>query len=221
MKFLAKHKKGAEVVCGWRKERKDRSRMVFISKIFNYLILKLFGLHLHDIDCGFKLFTAEAAKSLHIYGGLYRFIPLLLYQNGYSVDEVVVDHDKRRFGKSKYGFSKSWKSLPDLFTMIFLIKYGKRPLHFFGTIGGLLIALGGIILVSLFIYQLQGHAIGRRPALIFGMLLVISGLQTFFTGFLADLMINVSHPLATKENGSPQFPLKYESGINVSTKGRV
>ncbi|MGH7203165.1 MAG: glycosyltransferase family 2 protein [Candidatus Levyibacteriota bacterium] len=211
-KFIAKHKEGADVVCGWRKHRKDKSRMVVISKFFNYLIGVLFGLHLHDIDCGFKLFTTEAAKSLHIYGGLYRFIPVLLYENGYVVDEVVVEHDVRHFGHSKYGFSKVWKNLPDLFTMIFLVKYSKRPLHFFGILGGLLILIGVVILLSLWIYQLQGHAIGRRPALIFGMLLVISGLQTFFTGFLADLMINISHTTGSAKNEEAHFPLKYASG---------
>lgn len=215
-KFLAKYEEGADVVIGWRKHRKDKQNMVVISKLFNWLIWKLFGLHLHDIDCGFKLFTTEAAKSLHIYGGLYRFIPLLLYENGYVVDEVVVEHDVRHFGRSKYGFSKVWKNLPDLFTMIFLVKYSKRPLHFFGIIGGLLVLIGTIILLSLWIYQLEGHSIGRRPALIFGMLLVISGLQTFFTGFLADLMINISHTTGSAKNEEAHFPLKYASEkVNV------
>lgn len=130
-KFLQKHEEGADVVCGWRRDRKDKQKMVFISKMFNSLIGYLFGLHLHDIDCGFKLFTKDAVKNLNIYGGLYRFIPLILHQEGYIVDEVVVEHEPRHFGKSKYGFSKVWKSLPDLFTMIFLVKYSEKPLHFF------------------------------------------------------------------------------------------
>ena len=89
-KLLAKHKEGADVVVGWRKERKDKSKMVVISKFFNYLNRVLFGLKLHDIDCGYKLFTREAAQSLHIYGGLYRFIPLLLHQQGYIDRKSVV-----------------------------------------------------------------------------------------------------------------------------------
>lgn len=210
-KFIAKHKAGSDVVCGWRKHRKDKSKMVIISKFFNWLNGKLFGLHLHDIDCGFKLFTTEAAKSLHIYGGLYRFIPLMLHEKGFVVDEVVVEHEVRKYGHSKYGFSKVFKSLPDLFTMIFLIKYSKRPLHFFGVVGGLLVLIGAILLFSLWIYQLQGHSIGQRPALIFGMLLVISGLQTFFTGFLADLIINLSHATGSSKNEEARFPLKYAS----------
>lgn len=209
--LLDKHKKGADVVCGWRKYRKDKQKMVIISRFFNYLIGILFGLKLHDIDCGFKLFTRESIKNLNIYGGLYRFIPLLLYQEGYIVDEVVVEHAARHFGKSKYGFSKVWKNLPDLFTMIFLVKYSNRPLHFFGNLGGFIFLLGGLILLGLFIYQLMGHSIGRRPLLIFGMLLVISGLQIFFTGFLADLMINISYASPGEANNPHKFPLKYTS----------
>jgi len=210
-KFLDKHKQGADVVCGWRKDRKDKQKMVVISRFFNYLIEVLFSLKLHDIDCGFKLFTKEAIQSINIYGGLYRFIPLLLYQEGYVVDEVVVEHDVRNFGESKYGFSKVWKSLPDLFTMIFLVKYSNRPLHFFGNLGGLLALIGGIILLGLFVYQLMGHSIGRRPLLIFGMLLVIGGLQTFFTGFLADLMINLSYSSSGESNNPRNFPLRFSS----------
>jgi len=213
-KFVDKQKEGADVVCGWRKDRKDKQKMVVISKLFNSLIGVLFGLRLHDIDCGFKLFTKDSIRSLNIYGGLYRFIPLLIYQEGYIVDEVVVEHETRNFGKSKYGFSKVWKNLPDLFTMIFLVKYSNRPLHFFGNLGGSLVSLGTLILLGLFIYQLMGHSIGRRPLLIFGMLLVISGLQTFFTGFLADLMINISYSSPGETNSPRHFPLKFSSDKN-------
>ncbi len=211
-KFLKKQKEGAEVVIGWRKERKDKSRMVVISRFFNYLIGVLFGLHLHDIDCGFKLFTKEAIKSLHIYGGLYRFIPLLLHQQGYNVDEVIVEHDTRKFGKSKYGFSKVWKNLPDLFTVIFLIKFGKRPLHFFGTIGIAFLLVGiGILSYLTFIHYVFGERVGTRPILSLGVLLIISGFQTFFTGFLADLMLNLSHTSRPQDDGVSRFPLKYTS----------
>ena len=216
-KFLAKYKEGADVVCGWRKDRKDKQKMVFISKFFNYLIGKLFGLKLHDIDCGFKLFRKEAVENLNIYGGLYRFIPLLLYQEGYNVDEVVVDHEARLFGESKYGFSKVWKNLPDLFTMFFLTKYRTRPLHFFGVIGGLFLLVGFIILLYLtYIHTFLGQPIYRRPILFGGVLLVISGFQVFFTGFLADLMINLSYSSPGEANSPRNFPLKYTSDSQKS-----
>jgi glycosyltransferase involved in cell wall biosynthesis len=211
-KFIDKHKEGADVVCGWRKDRKDKQKMVVISKFFNYVIGVLFGLKVHDIDCGFKLFSKEAVENLYIYGGLYRFIPLLVYQEGYVVDEVIVEHDTRNFGKSKYGFSKLWKNLPDLFTMFFLVKYRNRPLHFFGVIGGLFLLVGLIILLYLtYIHTFLHQAIYRRPILFGGVLLVISGFQVFFTGFLADLMINLSYSTPGEANTPLNFPLKYTS----------
>lgn len=209
-KFIKKHKEGADVVVGWRRVRKDKSKMIIISKFFNFLNRILFGLKIHDIDCGFKLFSKEAINSLSIYGGLYRFIPVMLHQQGFIVDEVVVEHDARKFGKSKYGFSKVWKNLPDLFTVIFLIKFSKRPLHFFGFIGGGSAVVGFFILSYLSFLWFMGEKIGNRPLLLLGILLFISGLQIFFTGFLADLMLNVFQTPKSNDTNS-NFPLKYSS----------
>ena len=157
------------------------------------------GLRLHDYNCGLKYYSIDAAKSLNIYGGLHRFIPLLVYQEGFSVTEVPIIHEKRRFGKSKYGLSKVFTELPDLFTMLFLSRYSKRPLHFFGVFGGILLILGFIILVYLSYLRFQGERIGNRPLLLFGILLVLTGLQIFFTGFIADLIIHISQK-NNKEN---------------------
>jgi glycosyltransferase involved in cell wall biosynthesis len=221
-KFIDKYKEGSDVVCGWRKERKDKQKMVVISKMFNHLIGVLFGLKLHDIDCGFKLFSKEAVDKLYIYGGLYRFIPVLLYQEGYIVDEVEVEHDTRNYGKSKYGFSKVWKNLPDLFTMFFLAKYRNRPLHFFGVIGALFLIVGFIILSYLtYIHTFEHQPIYRRPILFGGILLVISGFQVFFTGFLADLMINLSFSSPGEANSPTNFPLKFSSDKNIEARHRV
>ncbi len=211
-KLLEKHKKGAEVVCGWRKNQKRKSSMIFISWIFNNIVGWLFDLRLHDYNCGLKLYTNEAAKSLRLYGGLHRFIPLLAYEQGFSVDEVEVEHAARKYGKSKYGFSKLWKDLPDMFTMLFLVKYGKRPLHFFGLMGGICLIIGLIMLLYLsFIHEFYHVTIGRRPLLLFGALFVLAGFQIFFTGFLADLMINIAHTPRLLDEEKAHFPLKYSS----------
>ena len=202
---------GIEVVSGWRKSRRDKSKMKIISKLFNFLVGSVFDLHLHDYNCGLKLYTKDAAKSLRLYGGLHRFIPLLAYDQGFSVDEVAVEHAPRKFGKSKYGFSKLWKDLPDMFTMLFLIKYSKKPLHFFGVVGGLLGFIGLLILSYLTILRFMGETIGTRPLLFFGMLLVLAGFQLFFTGFLADLMINISHSSRRLDEANLHFPLRYRS----------
>jgi len=205
-KLLEEMKKGKwDLVCGWRKKRKDSMGKVFSSKLFNSIVSIFWGLKLHDYNCGLKAYSKDAAKSLNLYGGMHRFIPLLAYDQGFSVTEVAVEHDKRKYGKSKYGFSKIWKDLPDMFTMLFLSKYGKRPLHFFGIVGGIFFFFGILILIYLSIIHFQGHAIGRRPLLFLGMLLIIAGLQVWFTGFLADLIINISH----KKN--KEFFLKYST----------
>jgi glycosyltransferase involved in cell wall biosynthesis len=194
LKLLKKAKtENLDVVCGWRRNRKDSAMKVLSSRLFNFLVSIFWGLKLHDYNCGLKLYTKEAAKSLNLYGGMHRFIPLLAYENGFSVSEAVVEHDKRKYGKSKYGFSKILKDLPDMFTMLFLNKYSKRPLHFFGAVGGLFLFFGTAISVYLTVLHFQGYAISKRPLLFLGMLFIISGFQVLFTGFLADLIINLSH----------------------------
>ena len=205
-KLLGEAKKGKwDVICGWRKERKDSISKILSSKVFNGLVWAFWGFKLHDYNCGLKLYSKDAAKSLRLYGGMHRFVPLLAHEQGFRVTEVAVEHDKRRYGKSKYGFSKVWKDLPDIFTMLFLSKYSKRPFHFFGVVGALLILIGFAILGYLTTLRILGETIGQRPLLFFGMLLVISGFQLFFTGFLADLIINIY----SKER--KDFTLKYSS----------
>lgn len=210
-KLLTRYKEGFEVVSGWRKDRQDKKKMVVISRLFNGILQKLFDLDLHDYNCGLKLYTRDAARSLRLYGGLHRFIPILAYQQGFTVAEVPVVHETRKYGKSKYGFSKLWRDLPDMFTIIFLAKYSKQPLHFFGIIGGLFTLIGSLILSYLTVEHFLGFAINRRPILFFGILLVIAGLQLFFTGFLADLMIHISHTPQSFDEKNLHFPVKYAS----------
>ena len=205
-KLIKKSKEGWDLVSGWRKNRKDSFAKNISSKIFNFVSSFFWGLKVNDLNCGLKLYKAEAAKSLNLYGGTHRFIPLILFQEGFSVTEVPVVHDKRKLGKSKYGFSKVFTEIPDMFTMLFLSRYSKRPLHFFAPIGGILFTIGTIILAYLTLLRLEGYSIGRRPLLFLGMLLVISGLQIFFTGFLADLIL---HKSSKDEDDS--FLLKYSS----------
>ena len=209
-KLLKKIKEGWDVVCGWRKDRKDPLSKIISSKLFNFLTSVIWGFYLHDYNCGLKAFKKDAAKSLSLYGGMHRFIPLLLHQQGFTVTEISVIHEKRKFGRSKYGFSKIWKDLPDIFTMLFLTKYARRPLHFFGTAGGFISLVGAIILFYLAIIHAQGQPIATRPLFFLGMILVLSGIQVFFTGFLADLIINASQrPQAIDRE---KAVLKYKSG---------
>lgn len=185
---------GYDLVSGWRQDRKDNFQHVLFSRIFNSVASWLWGLRLHDYNCGLKIYTAECAKSLRLYGGLHRFIPLLAYQQGFRVTEIPVFHQKRQYGKSKYGFSKVWKDLPDIFTMYFLNKYGKRPMHFFGIIGAFFSLIGLLILIYLYFFiHSQGESITSRPLFFFGIISLLGGFQVLFTGFLADLIINKSY----------------------------
>ncbi|OGK31095.1 glycosyl transferase [Candidatus Roizmanbacteria bacterium RIFCSPHIGHO2_12_FULL_33_9] len=191
-KLIEKSKEGWDLISGWRKNRKDSFFKKISSKVFNLISSIFWGLKVNDLNSGLKLYTKDAAKSLNLYGGMHRFIPLLLFQEGFSVTEVPVIHDKRRLGKSKYNISKVFTEMPDLFTMLFLMKYAKRPLHFFGVFGGILFILGFIILAYLSYLRFLGERIGDRPLLLFGVLLVLTGLQVFFIGFIADLILHLS-----------------------------
>ena len=197
---------GFDLVSGWRKNRRDASNHIVFSRIFNFLARTLWGVKLHDYNCGLKIYKAECAKSLRLYGGLHRFIPLLAHEQGFKVAEVSVAHQKRQFGESKYGISKIWKDLPDMFTMFFLNKYGKRPMHFFGVIGFLLsfVGLASLLYLYLFIHS-QGISITERPLFFFGIISILGGFQILFTGFLADLIINKSY-----EQNSPALKFSTE-----------
>jgi glycosyltransferase involved in cell wall biosynthesis len=196
----------ADIVSGWRRERRDNAFKIVFSRIFNRLMIRLlFGSSFNDMNSGLKLYKAEAARELHLYGGMHRFIPLIATQMGYRVAECPVRHNERKYGASKYSPLKFLTEMPDLLTVFFLIKYTTRPLHFFARIGSALIAVGLLCLVYLTILWTQSIPIGTRPLLTFGVLLVVIGGQTVFTGLLADLIVNVS------QNKRQEFPLKYAS----------
>ncbi|EKD86687.1 MAG: hypothetical protein ACD_37C00189G0002 [uncultured bacterium] len=204
--LIKKQKEGFDLVSGWRKNRKDSFAKIIFSKVFNFMASSFWGVRLHDYNCGLKLYTSDAAKSLNLYGGMHRFIPLLVAEAGFRVTEVPVVHDVRKYGKSKYSAMKVLTQMPDMMTMLFLSKYGKRPLHFFGFIGAILFGLGILISLYLSILHFQGESIGRRPLLTLGMLLIISGLQVGLTGLIADLVLNVSN-----KNQESNIALKYSS----------
>jgi len=208
-KLLEKAKEGFDLVSGWRKDRKDALKTKLSSKLFNFLMSAFWGVHLHDYNCGLKLYTKEAAKSVSLYGGMHRFIPLLISEKGFNVTEVAVVHERRKFGKSKYGFSKIFRDIPDMFTILFLTKYAKRPLHFFAIVGGIIFIIGLFILSYLSVLHFMGQTIGNRPLLIFGMLLILAGFQVIFTGFLADLILHISEK--NNDKSQPEEGIRYKT----------
>lgn len=195
----------ADIVNGWRRDRQDNWWKKLTSRLFNALILLLFGSSFKDMNSGLKLYRVEAARALRLYGGMHRFIPLMASEMGYRVTECPVTHGHRKYGGSKYSPAKVITEMPDLLTVFFLIKYTTRPLHFFVRVGSVLIALGSACLLYLTLQWVRSIPIGTRPLLNLGVLLVVIGGQTVFTGLLADLIVNLH------QDRREQFPLKYAS----------
>jgi glycosyltransferase involved in cell wall biosynthesis len=195
-----------DIVSGWRKNRRDSALKILSSKIFNVIVVRmLFGASFKDMNSGLKLYKADVARELRLYGGMHRFIPLIASEMGFRVAEVPVNHHQRKYGSSKYRSTKILTELPDLLTLFFLVKYNRRPLHFFGKIGSALFALGFVLLVYLTFLWTRGIPIGTRPLLSFGVLLILVGGQIVFTGLLADLIVNFN------QDRRQRFPLKYAS----------
>lgn len=189
-KLLAKLNQGYDLVSGWKRKRSDPWLNVSFSRLFNSILRLLTKVNLHDVNCGFKAYRKEVIDHLDLYGNLYRFIPILAAKKGFRVTETEITHNPRRFGKSKYKFTKFFFGFFDLLTVLFLLNYKNRPFTFFGTIGSLALGLGTFICSYLTLLWLQGQSIGRRPLLILGILLIIVGIQLFTFGFLAELIIS-------------------------------
>lgn len=181
-----------DLVIGWKKNRLDPLEKRIASKIFNFFIRVFSGLKIKDSNTGIKIFKREVAESLNLYGGRHRYIPLLAHQKNFSVGEVAVNHRKRKFGHSKYGSERYKHGFFDFLTILFLGKYMDRPLHFFGMIGFITI-LSGIsaeFYVLYLKYFLQ-HSFQQHIAMIiFGSLLIITGVQLFTFGLVGEIIVN-------------------------------
>jgi dolichol-phosphate mannosyltransferase len=187
-RLLAKLDEGFDVVTGWKAKRRDPLRRRIPSKIFNWAAGRMSGLRLHDMNCGLKAYRAEVVRDLRLYGELHRFTPVLAHYRGYRVAELPVNHRPRAHGRSRYGMERYVRGFLDLLTVSFMGRYAHRPLHLFGGLGLLLGAVGGAILVYLTVLKLAGEAIGQRPLLILGVLLVVVGIQLLSLGLLSELI---------------------------------
>ena len=183
---------GWDCVSGWKKNRKDPLSKTIPSFFFNKFVNCLSGLKLHDLNCGIKAYKKNAIQSLNIYGGLHRYIPLLLFNNGYKVTEHIVNHRPRLHGQTKYGKSRFFHGIFDFLTIYFLKKYFNRPMYFFGSIGFLLSSIGMLISSYLSILWFQGTYIGNRPLFFLGILLIVVGIQSLSIGLIGELIVNTS-----------------------------
>lgn len=177
-----------DLVSGWKQKRHDPLGKTLPSKLFNFTVRKLTGLTLNDFNCGLKAYRAEALDGLDLYGELHRYIPVLVAWRGFSVGELAVTHHPRKWGRSKYGVERMAKGFFDLLTVILLTRYRRRPLHLFGWAGLVMFLLGFGCLAYLTVLWFLGNAIGGRPLLILGVLLVTVGVQLISTGLLGEMI---------------------------------
>ena len=187
-RLLVKLDEGFDLVSGWKSRRRDPLRRRVLSRLFNAVAGWVSGVRLHDINCGLKAYRADVVRGLRLYGELHRFIPVLAHHRGYRIAELPVNHRPREYGRSRYGLERYLRGFLDLLTVSFIGRYRHRPLHLFGGLGLALSAAGTGILVYLTIVKASGHAIGGRPLLILGVLLVVVGIQVFSLGLITELI---------------------------------
>src|SRR3954447_4179836 len=187
-RLLAKLDEGFDLVSGWKTRRRDRLSRRVLSRIFNRVTGAFSGVHLHDMNCGLKAYRAEVVHGLRLYGELHRFIPVLAHYRGFRIAELPVNHRPREHGRSRYGVERYLRGFLDLLTVSFIGRYRHRPLHLFGGLGLLLGVIGFLVLSYLTVLKIEGHAIGQRPLLILGVLLIVVGLQFFSLGLISELI---------------------------------
>lgn len=189
-KFIEKIEEGYDLVNGKRAKREDNLLIKIYSFFFNFFLKKILHSPFSDINCGFKAFKKEVLDNFVFYGNNFRFFPLAVFYNGFKVTEIEVINHPRRYGLSKFGWTKAIAGFWDTLTAFFLYKFSEKPLYFFGLIGGTMFFIGFIILLILFIERIFfGLLLYRRPILFLGVLLVIVGIQVLMTGILAELIV--------------------------------
>jgi glycosyltransferase involved in cell wall biosynthesis len=186
--MIEKIESGLDVVVGWKVDRLDPLNRRILSVIFNGTVRLATGVRLHDMNCGFKAYRSEVLQTIPIYGDLFRYIPVLASWQGFTVGEMPVHHRAREFGSSRYGIERILHGFFDLLSVSFLTRYSRKPMHLFGLLGLLLTLAGLGISAYLSFLWLQGEAIGTRPLLLLGVLLILVGAQSFSIGLLGEFM---------------------------------
>lgn len=192
---------GFDLVSGWKKKRYDNAFTKNIpSKLYNYTNRKISGIQLHDMNCGLKAYRKTVIKSIEVYGEMHRFIPVMAKNAGFEkIGEKVVSHQARKYGVSKFGWSRFINGFLDLLTITFLSKFGKRPMHFFGLLGTLLFIVGFSFAIYLGSYKLYcsfnhiaARLITQRPSFYISLTSMIIGSMMFLAGFIGELVLRNS-----------------------------
>ena len=186
--LLRKLEAGADLVSGWKSNRRDPLTKTLPSRVFNAVTSAATGLRLHDFNCGLKMYRRDVTDALNIYGELHRFIPALAAWEGFRVDEVPVKHYKRKYGHSKYGARRFLNGFFDLMTTMFVTRRALNPLHFFGRIAVVLLTLGMAPQFVFLVEWLAGKGVHVRPVMLLGFVLIIVAMQIASIGLLAELI---------------------------------
>ncbi|MDL2227476.1 glycosyltransferase family 2 protein [Bacteroidales bacterium OttesenSCG-928-K03] len=202
---------GYDIVSGWKKQRHDPFIKRSTSKFYNWVTRRASKIKLHDFNCGLKAYKNEVVKNIEVYGEMHRYVPLIAQKAGYNkIGEKVVQHQARKYGKTKFGMSRFINGFLDLMTISFINRYGKNPMHLFGALGALIFFLGFVIFLWLVIQRFffAGYGMTDRPLFFVGLLCMVLGFQSFSVGFTGELITrnspnkndyNVSEKLNCKE----------------------
>jgi glycosyltransferase involved in cell wall biosynthesis len=188
--------KDLDLISGWKKKRYDSLILKKIpSKLFNFVARCSSGIKIHDFNCGIKVFKSEVIKSIDVYGDMHRFIPILAKNEGYNkIGEHIVKHQARKYGKTKFGNERFMRGFLDIITLWFMNKFGKRPMHFFGSLGTIMILIGiiftGYIGYEKLFIKTSGRLITERPEFYIALTTIIIGIQLFIAGFIGEIVLN-------------------------------
>jgi len=186
--LIQKLDEGYDLISGWKQNRKDPISKTIPSKLFNAVTSSMTGVKLHDMNCGLKAYRVEVLRTIRLRGELHRFIPVLAHWNGFRVGELRTVHHPRLHGKTKFGPARFLNGFLDLLAVMFLNTSSRRPLHLFGRIGVFFALVGAAIMIGYSWRWVLGEGLRLRPALLFGAVLVILGIQFISMGFLGELI---------------------------------
>ena len=205
---------GFDMVSGWKKKRHDPVSKTIPSRFFNYITRKISGIKLHDFNCGLKAYRNKVVKDIQVYGEMHRYIPVIAKWNGYDkIGERVVEHRARKYGQTKFGLERFINGFLDLLSIMFVSRFRKKPMHFFGTFGTLSFLAGFVITVWVIgdkiyrlRYQLPVRDIVDQPLFFLALVALIVGVQLFVTGFIAEMM-------ASKSNSTSEYLVADQVGF--------
>ena len=205
--MIKKLQEGYDLVSGWKRDRKDPLSKTLPSKLFNAATRLFTGISIHDFNCGLKVYRSGVVRRLELHGDMHRYIPVLAQWNGFRVTELPVNHRARKFGSTKYGSSRFFSGLFDFLSVLFITRYLRRPMHFFGMAGLVSFLFGFCISLYVTLDKILLHKpVSNRPILFLGILLLILGVQLFSTGLLGEM-------LSTSSTKGTQFTVRETANL--------